>query len=83
MNLKAMFDKFSGFFNSADPEKEIHLLAYGLGIISTTVWLSIGLSRGPIDGNWCTALGVYLVAVTGGLFKGGSNSSKNSNSLNT
>ncbi len=63
-------------FNSQDPTLEVNLLAYGFGVLMTAVWLSLALRRYGLDGNWVTALGLFLGAVTGGLFKKGANANQ-------
>ncbi len=63
-------------FNSQDPTLEVNLLAYGFGVVMTAVWLSLALRRYGLDGNWVTALGLFLGAVTGGLFKKGAHANQ-------
>jgi hypothetical protein len=64
-------------FNSQDPTLEVNLLAYGFGVAMTAVWLSVALWKtGGLDGNWVAALGLFLGAVTGGLFKKGAHANQ-------
>lgn len=71
-----MPDKIRGLlklFNSQAPEAELHLAAYAGGIFAFIIWISVWIGRGPRDANLVAAMGVFGAAITGGLFKKGSN----------
>jgi hypothetical protein len=59
-------------FNSKDHTLEVHLAAFGCGILAFITWLTIWVLRGPRDANLVAALVVFAGAITGGLFKKGS-----------
>ncbi len=60
-------------FSSQHPEAEVNLAAYAVGVVAFIVWLTVWSLRGPRDANFVAALGVFAAAITGGLFKKGSN----------
>ena len=64
-------------FNSSDPTLEVNLAAYGFGIMACAAWLTRWTIIGPRDGNLVAAIGLFLGAVTGGLFKKGANAAQN------
>jgi hypothetical protein len=60
-------------FDSQDHTLEVNLAAYGLGLIAAACWLTWWFYTGPRDGNLVLAFSAFLTAITGGLFKKGSN----------
>ena len=60
-------------FNSKDHTLEVNLAAYACGILAAVGWLTWWFYTGPRDGNLVLAFSAFLTAVTGGLFKKGSN----------
>lgn len=60
-------------FHSQAPEAEVNLLAYACGILAAICWMTWWFYTGPRDGNLVLAFSAFLTAVTGGLFKKGSN----------
>ena len=80
-----MLNKLLGYIkNLNDPTckgASLRHVAYMVAVGASVVWLSVdmalkegGVHRG-IDGNWVTAFGLFLAAVTGGKVFGGRNSS--------
>jgi hypothetical protein len=63
----------SGFLNSQDHTAEVNLGAYALGVLAGIAWLSYWFFSGPRDVNLVAAFSAFLAAITGGLFKKGSN----------
>lgn len=57
-------------FNSADPTASLKHAAYAMVVVFGCGWLSYDLAFGSsklgISGNWCTAFGLLLSAVTVG-----------------
>lgn len=73
--LEALRPRLGRAFSSLDPTLEVNLLGYGVGVGS----LCFCLIYWTVKGNRDTALvgfaGVVAAAITGGLFKKGSNAS--------
>ena len=67
-----MRDRLMKLFSSISPELEVNLMAYGYGILIASGVLIGWCISGPRDGNFVAALGLFLTAITGGLFKRGS-----------
>jgi hypothetical protein len=67
------FPKITGLLSSANPELEMNLAAYGFGVLVCAVVLWRWESTGPRDMSFVAAFTAYLGAITGGLFKKGSN----------
>ena len=63
-------------FSSQAPEAEVNLSAYAFGVLAAAAWLTWWFYSGPRDGNLVAALAAFLTAVTGGLFKKGSNAAQ-------
>lgn len=63
-------------FSSQAPEAEVNLAAYAFGVLAAAAWLTWWFYTGPRDGNLVAALAAFLTAVTGGLFKKGSNAAQ-------
>lgn len=59
-------------FHSQAPEAEVNLAAYAFGVLAAACWLTWWFHTGPRDGNLVAAFAAFLTAVTGGLFKKGS-----------
>ena len=49
-----------------DPSHSLKHLAYGVGLLFGCAWLSYGLFKPGLDGNWVAAFGLFLTAITTG-----------------
>lgn len=74
--VEAIRPRLGRLFNSLDPTLEVNLVAYGFGILVlafTIVWWTV---KGQRDVNLVGAMTVFAAAITGGLFKKGSNAAQ-------
>ena len=76
--LETLRPRLGRLFNSADPTLEVNLAAFAAGILAAIGWLTWWFYTGPRDGNLVLAFSAFLTAVTGGLFKKGSNAAPTS-----
>lgn len=81
MTFKTILEKIprlnvTGLLSSKNPELEMNLFCYGVGVLVCAVVLWRWESTGPRDGNLVAAMTVFLGAITGGLFKKGSNANQ-------
>lgn len=54
------------FLNAADPTASLRHAAYAVVIGCSCGWLTYGLLKPGLDGNWVAAFGLLLTAVTAG-----------------
>lgn len=54
------------FLNAADPTASLRHAAYAVVIGCSCGWLTYGLYKPGLDGNWVAAFGLLLAAVTAG-----------------
>ena len=76
--IEALRPRLGRAFNSLDPTLEVNLVAYGFGVLVMAFILIWWTIKGQRDANLVGALAIFAAAITGGLFKKGSNAAPTS-----
>ncbi len=71
--FEALRPRLGRMFNSLDPTLEVNLAAYGFGVLVMSFCLIWWTVKGQRDASLVGAWGVFAAAITGGLFKKGTN----------
>lgn len=74
--ISAVRPRLGRLFNSLDPTLEVNLAAYGFGVLVMAFILGWWTVKGNRDANLVGALAIFAAAITGGLFKKGSNAAQ-------